>query len=345
MTLNSTQKWIAFGSGGAVVIASAAIVVFGVSGITSARRTSRATVVPAKLEPAVLPAPQVVPDVTVPAPAEVPLTLGTGETYFGKGETLYRTRDYAAASRYLQAEVDAHPDRFYPQYLLGLSLWKEGRPAEAADALTRAAAIDGKSIKARVNLARVLEDAGRHEEALAAAEAAVGLGPDDRSARNIRGCALLGLHRRDEAIAEFNAVIAQNPDDAWALNNLGYALIGAGRCDEAVMPLEKAVGLDGSVGVFHNNLGMAYERTGRRDDAVKEYRAAVQAGAFGAAESNLARLGGSATEPSSETTTDGTATIDGPATAGGTTVEGSTTTGDATVEGSTTTGTEPPSQN
>lgn len=219
-----------------------------------------------------------------------PPVLEAGETFYGKGEAFYRGGDFAAASRHLAAEVDLHPERYYPSYLLGLSLWKEGRLEDSIAALQRAALIDPESVKARVNLGRVLNDAGRFEEALAAATEAMALHPDDSAAPNVQGRALLNLGRRAEAIDSFRSAVEKDPGNAYALNNLGYALIGDGRCDEAVPFLAEAVRVRPGVGYFHNNLGMAYERTGRREEAKEEYRKAVEAGGSEAAVSNLARL-------------------------------------------------------
>jgi superkiller protein 3 len=219
-----------------------------------------------------------------------PPVLGAGETHYGKGEGFYRSGDFAAASRHLAAEVDQHPERFHPTYLLGLSLWKEGRIEDSITTLQSASLIDPASVKARVNLGRVLNDAGRFGEALAAATEAGAIDPDDSSALNVQGRALLNLGRRAEAIDSFRSAVEKDPGNAYALNNLGYALIGDGRFVEAVPNLEEAVRVRPGVGCFHNNLGMAYERTGRREEAKEEYRKAVEAGGSEAAVSNLARL-------------------------------------------------------
>ena len=219
-----------------------------------------------------------------------PPVLEAGETYYGKGEGFYRSGDFAAASRHLAVEVDLHPERFHPTYLLGLSLWKEGRIEDSITTLQRASLIDPASVKSRVNLGRVLNDAGRFEEGLAAATEALVLVPEDSSALNVQGRARLNLGRRAEAIDSFRSAIEKDPGNAYALNNLGYALIGDGGCAEAVPILEEAVRIRPDIGYFHNNLGMAYERTGRREEAREEYRKAVEAGGSEAAVSNRARL-------------------------------------------------------
>ncbi|OLE67460.1 MAG: hypothetical protein AUG09_02275 [Acidobacteria bacterium 13_1_20CM_2_68_7] len=324
MGMNRAGQLIASCCGAAIVVAAAGIVIVG----AGHRQSSR--VVPAKLgaggtaDVTGAPSPigaapvaggttsAVSGPVTIPGPGEtgrVPgsvtesLVLQKNETFYGKGEAFFRDGDFAPASRYLQAEVGRHPDRFYPTYLLGISLWKGGALDEAIDSLTRAASLDPKSVKTRVNLGRVLNDAGRHEDALKTADEAIALDADDSAARNVRGRALLNLGRKDEAIEAFKTAVEKEPGSAWAQNNLGFALIQAGRFSDAVPYLEEAVRLKPVVGTFQNNLGMAYERTGQRDRAIDSYRAAVKAGGSDAAGRNLSRLGGTVDDETVEPTT------------------------------------------
>ncbi len=278
--------------GVALVVAATGVVLVGLPERTTASGGPEAgrghpREVPAAQTMGLAPAPV---DVAVEPMPGVPV-LGKGETFYGRGEVFFRDRDYASASRYLRAEVDLHPDWPHPLYLLGLSLWKEGRLEDSIEALSRAASLDASAVKARINLGRVLNDASRFGEALAAAEQAIVLNPDDSSAHNVRGRALLNLARRREAIEAFRTAAEKDPGNAYALNNLGYALIGAGDFGEAVPILEKAVEINSEIGYFHNNLGMAYERTGQPDKAREAYSAAVQAGGSEAAERNLERIG------------------------------------------------------
>jgi len=301
MSLSRTGKLIASCCGVAVVGAAAVVVWIGLEskGRSAEERRAESGLVPAKLGPAgaaqsatVGPVPIPGTAGSVPASITESLVLQKGETYYGKGEAFFRDGDFSSASRYLEAGVQDHPDRFYPSYLLGISLWKEGRLEESVASLTRAASLGPGSAKARVNLGRVLNDAGRFEEALAAADEALTIDPESSPAQNVRGRALLNLGRKDEAIESFKTAVEKDPKNAYAQNNLGYAFIREGRFGEAVPPLEEAVRLHPEVGTFQNNLGMAYERTGETDKAKAAYARAVQAGGSDFAERNLERLGG-----------------------------------------------------
>jgi tetratricopeptide (TPR) repeat protein len=318
MSTSKAGKWIVGCCGAAIVVAAAGIVWLGTE--SKSRRTRDGqdgpTSVPAKLGPADTGVPGLPPSggavgaVVGPVPiagtqGQVPesvsesLVLQQGETYYGKGEGFFKDGDFTSASRYLRAEVGRHPDRFHPSYLLGLSLWKEGKLDEAITTLSTAASLDASSVKARVNLGRVRNDAGLFQEALEAAEQAIALDPDSSAAHNVRGRALLNLNRKDEAIEAFKTAVEKDPASAYAQNNLGYALIGQGRFSEAVPYLEEAVRLKPDIGCFQNNLGMAYERTAQTDKAKVAYRKAVEAGGSDHAGPNLARLGGTVDDENS----------------------------------------------
>jgi len=312
MSTSRTGQWIVGCCGAAIVVAAAGVVIVGVQSKdrNAGHGGSASELVPAKFgpaEPAVPvnpssqegtaggtlgPVPITGTEGQLPGGVTENLVLQKGETFYGKGEGFFKDGDYAWATRYLRAEVDGHPDRFYPAYLLGLSLWKEGKLDEAITSLTSAASLDSGSVKARVNLGRVLNDAGSYEEALEVADEAISLDPESSPAHNVRGRALLNLGRKDEGVEAFKTAVEKDAANAYAQNNLGYALIGQGRFAEAVPYLEEAVRLDPAIGFFQNNLGMAYERTGQTDKAKEAYGRAVKAGGSDHAGPNLARLGG-----------------------------------------------------
>jgi Flp pilus assembly protein TadD len=310
MDISRTGKLIVSCCGAAIVVAAAGIIWLGMEskGRSAEDRRSASGLVPVKLGPpkdgpaggTIGPVP--VAGTVNEAPGSIAgnLVLVKGETFYGKGEAFFKDGDFSSASRYLRAEVDKHPDRFYPTFLLGLSLWKEGKTDEAITTLTSAASLDKDSVKARVNLGRVLNDAGTFTEALEAADEAIALDQESSQAHNVRGRALLNLGRKDEAIEAFKTAIEKDATNAYAQNNLGYALIGEGRFADAVPYLEEAVRLEPRVGHFQNNLGMAYERTAQIDKAKGAYGKAVQAGGSDFAERNLARLGGTVDDENPE---------------------------------------------
>jgi tetratricopeptide (TPR) repeat protein len=310
MSMSRTGKLMVSCGGSAIVVAIGTVVWLGLESKSRTAEERRAAqgIVPAKLGPVEPAGPIAIPGTEgiVPGPITESLVLQEGETYYGKGEGFFKDGDFGSASRYLEAEVQQHPDRFYPAYLLGISRWKEGKRDEAIESLTSAASLDPGSLKARVNLGRVLNDAGRFEEALESSDQAIAIDPESSPAHNVRGRALLNLRRKDEAIESFKTSIGKDPANAYAQNNLGYALIQEGRFSEAVTYLEEAVRLQPGVGIFQNNLGMAYEHTDQTDKAKAAYAKAVQGGGSDAAQRNLERLGGTVDDAGSGQTGDDT---------------------------------------
>jgi tetratricopeptide (TPR) repeat protein len=150
---------------------------------------------------------------------------------------------------------------------------------------------------------------GRHEEAVAAFEAALEEEPEFSRALITLGFSLLALDRVEEARERLELAVRVAPLSSEAHNNLGLALERQGEAAPALDHLRRAVQLDGlnarawhNLGLalfrrgdvggaadalaeasrldpghagFHNDFGFLLERVGRPTDAIREYRAAV----------------------------------------------------------------------
>ena len=88
---------------------------------------------------------------------------------------------------------------------------------------------------------------------------------------------LLQQQRADDAIAHFQAALEIQPGLAGAHNNLANALLGKGRVDEAIAHFERALKLQPGLAEAHNNLANAYLQKGRVAEAVPHYQAALEA--------------------------------------------------------------------
>ncbi|MGD8377235.1 MAG: tetratricopeptide repeat protein [Acidobacteriota bacterium] len=262
-------------------------------GIAPARLPATTEPATAQVRPASVPATPAVPEpVSAGTPEEAEAyQVEPGVNYLARGIEKFQAREFGHAVAYLLAEVEARPDRPYPQYLLGLALWKDGRLDEAAEAMDRAAELDGAAIKTFVNLSRIQNDRGDYDHALEAAEKAVALDPENAGAQFLRGRSLHNLGEQEEAGAALAVSLESDPDNGYVWNLLGLTLLAQDKDLDALEAFRTAASLETEVAYIQNNLGMAMELNGFREEAVAAYRRAVELDAgHERAAVNLARL-------------------------------------------------------
>jgi tetratricopeptide (TPR) repeat protein len=106
--------------------------------------------------------------------------------------------------------------------------------------------------------------AGRHADALDAAEKARAKFPQDTSVLYQLGAALDRAGRQPESEKIFRDVIATDPLDAGALNYLGYMLAERGTSlDEAVTLIQRALTIEPGNASFLDSLGWTYVQQGK----------------------------------------------------------------------------------
>lgn len=193
--------------------------------------------------------------------------------------------------------------------LLGQSLARLGRHAEAAAAYGRAAELRPTiaALRAEGEAARQAGDLTRAQIAftrarqldprdadvccllgltcldlgqLALAEgelrAALELRPGDARALVGLGRVAAAGSRWDAAITHYRAALASQPDEPSAYLELGRALLARQRTPEAVRALEAAARLASDSAEAHKLLGLAYHTSGRRTQARVALRRAVE---------------------------------------------------------------------
>ena len=115
---------------------------------------------------------------------------------------------------------------------------------------------------AQADLARVLLDLGRTDEAQAAAERAVELAPGDVAYRGLLGYALLQAGRLSEAGEQFSQAAAAEPDNArWQLG-MGLLALVQGENEQAMTCLQRAAQLAPDDPLPRAYLAAAYLRSG-----------------------------------------------------------------------------------
>jgi spermidine synthase len=157
-------------------------------------------------------------------------------------------------SAYLGAVV---PDTDAVHNVIGVTLLREGRYDEAADAFRQALTRRVDSVDANRNLGTALAASGHAAEAVGYLRRAVQLAPGNGGAQYELGTLLLEQRRFAEAADCFRAAVNVMPDSAAAHNDLGIALASLGDLSQATEHFRRAVALDPAFDEARRNLASA----------------------------------------------------------------------------------------
>ena len=151
---------------------------------------------------------------------------------------------------------------------LATELADQDRGQEALAAAQRAIDLGPQVCEARVTLSRVLSLLDRYPEAAVQGEEAVRLDPTSARAHFSCALALMKLGKTAESIDHYQQAVRLDPRMAEAHCNLGLALAQTGRTDEALGHLRQAVAIRSTSAEFQSDLGMILEQKGKTDEAV-----------------------------------------------------------------------------
>ena len=222
---------------------------------------------------------------------EVPVVGPPREVTYEEAETAFAERRYDEAVELFTLYAERKPENPWGYYMLGLSAWKSGDGLVAEDAFEAALELDPRHVKSWLNLARVLLDEERSEEALEKVEEALALDPESSVALRLQGRSYHQLGKVEEAIDSYRQAILIDDRDVWSMNNMGLILIEEERFQEALPALARAVEIEVDNVIFHNNLGIALERTGHYRAAEDAFRAVLEIDdTYAKAELNLQRV-------------------------------------------------------
>ena len=133
------------------------------------------------------------------------------------------------------------PDTDAVHNLIGVTLLREGRYGEAAEAFREALRRRADSVDANRNLGTALAESGQTNEAIGYLRRAVHLDPGNGGAQYELGSLLLERREFAEAADHFRAALRAMPDSAAAHNDLGIALASQGALDEAIDEFRQAL--------------------------------------------------------------------------------------------------------
>jgi Flp pilus assembly protein TadD len=126
------------------------------------------------------------------------------------------------------------------------------------------------------NLAKVLNWAGKTEEANELARRAVALLPEDAEALDARGVILEREGRLEDAVEAFEQALKIDPDFVQALINISGVLARQGRTEEARDHLQHALRLSPEDARAYNTLGIVLVELGEREKALAAYQHAIE---------------------------------------------------------------------
>lgn len=149
----------------------------------------------------------------------------------------------------------------------GLACFKAGDVMTALLAFRKVLSRDPQQIDAWTNMASLLRELGRREEALEACHRALELLPGHAPAL----CTLASLQADGGDFAEaeliYRRVLEQDPANFPARFHLGWALFSQGRLEEALVADEAAVAMDPQMAASHMNRGYTLMKLGRLEEA------------------------------------------------------------------------------
>jgi tetratricopeptide (TPR) repeat protein len=135
---------------------------------------------------------------------------------------------------------------------------------------------DPANLRARNNLALVLDDQGEHDEALEHLDRCRRQEPQNLEVLINRSAVLGALGRYAEAEHDLQAVLSREPTNAEALFNLGVVTSRRGRWREGVAYLHRAIEIDGSRAAAHFYLGEALNHVDDLPGALQAYQRSVE---------------------------------------------------------------------
>jgi predicted TPR repeat methyltransferase len=161
--------------------------------------------------------------------------------FFLAGVSLFEQGRFAEAEQQLLASLDRVPGRPSTLVNLGAARLALGRPADALAPLDAALAADAAQADAWRHRGAACTELGRDADALASFERALALEPADPQAGRQRALVLAKLGRLDEAALQLARVLTQHPGfgAAWAL--LGHVEKDRGQRDAARAAFERAI--------------------------------------------------------------------------------------------------------
>lgn len=230
----------------------------------------------------------------------IPLAHEEKETDFlAKGADAVLAGELDAALVFLRKHLFDHAPTADVLLEVGRIARQTGELALAEQALMDAGALAPTNAEVQHELARVLLDAGRPDEARTHARQALRLDPENASGWNLAGRIAMAQSAWARAESALRRAVELDPMNPMIHNNLGLLYIYTHKGEDAVDSLETAVELyehDAPHFVL-NNLGLAHELAGNLEGAEEAFEQALVVNpTYSRARVNLERVAASLAE-------------------------------------------------
>ena len=163
---------------------------------------------------------------------------------FQKAVELHNVGKIDEAEAAYKAILEKNPDVVEAYQNLGSIYLTRKDYAAAETSLQKGLELRPGSTDLTSLLARVYQESGQGDKAMALLEKSAGANPGDAKAQFNRGIFLLNANKNEEAIAAFEAAIKADPNGAEAYYRLGALMIGQGKIPDAIANLEKYLSLN-----------------------------------------------------------------------------------------------------
>ena len=185
---------------------------------------------------------------------------------------IHRWRDSATLFQHTLAVT---PPNFPMEYNLAHVLGEQGKYDEAAAHFQNALQIKPDFFDGLLNMGVTRAQQGQIGEAIEYYQRAIAVQPDSAKAHAELGVALARQNRMEAALDELNKASDLAPNDADVHTNLGLVLARLGKVQDAIDELHQAVWFKPDSAEAHNNLGLVLLASGKARESIPEFEAAL----------------------------------------------------------------------
>jgi tetratricopeptide (TPR) repeat protein len=194
-----------------------------------------------------------------------------------KATTYRNTGHYQRALEILEqlfasSETEVPTDLWYEKAVCLAGL---GRYVEAEESFRKALTLGTEAPSLLGDMAEMLSEQGRYEEALVWIERAIEADPKDSVQWSRKGYALYRLGKLEEAITCYERVVELDPTNENAWNNIGAHLERIGKIEEALAHYERAAQIAPAFAQPWVNKGNVYLHLGQLDEALASFNRAL----------------------------------------------------------------------